>query len=60
MAKKKTRQVPPSPADFSSALSGYEKESREAEAKLDDANRLKERGRSRRENFNQALRIRQK
>jgi hypothetical protein len=30
MAKKKLRKVPPSPADFSSALSGYEKESREA------------------------------
>ena len=36
MEKKKPSEVPPSPPDLPSAISGYEKESAEAEAKLRD------------------------
>ncbi len=37
MAKKKVRRVPPLPVELPSTMSMYEKESREAEAKLHDA-----------------------
>ena len=36
MAKKKVRRVPPLPVEVPSTMSMYEKESREAEAKLRD------------------------
>jgi hypothetical protein len=36
MEKKKPSEVPPMPPDLPSAISGYEKESAEADAKLRD------------------------
>src|SRR5881392_4408400 len=58
MAKKKTRKVPPSPADLSSAISGYEKESREAEATL-AAQKLTKTKEGKQRDFSRTVRIRQ-
>jgi hypothetical protein len=58
-AKKKTRKIPCSPADISSGISRYERESREAEATL-AAQKLTKTKEGKQRDFSRTVRIRQK